>query len=76
MDLPISPLSIPSWSSALAAVDDDPQQGVMHLTLTRMSTMLCSLTHYRQLTWLWLLKVFTPVIGGLASPPSFKLHCS
>ena len=24
MDLPISPLSIPSWSSALAAVDDDP----------------------------------------------------
>jgi hypothetical protein len=24
MDLPIAPLSIPSWSSALAAVDDDP----------------------------------------------------
>jgi hypothetical protein len=24
MDLPISPLSIPSWLSALAAVDDDP----------------------------------------------------
>ena len=26
MDLPIAPLSIPAWSSALAAVDDDPSR--------------------------------------------------
>ena len=49
---------------------------MMQLTATRMSAMLSSSPHYRQLTWLQLLKVFTPVIGSLISPPSFDLHLS
>ena len=50
------------------------QWAKMQSSVNRLSVMLCSSTHYRQLIWPHLLKVFTPRIGSLTSPLSFNLQ--